>query len=107
MMNYTAINEIASLQQACSIQERLNSEMAVASTKYRAQKANNEDNFRIEYAEFFGTKHEDKARQEWAKQHRKEVLDEYRLYQDKVDAEKYAAELYDLVERLAEKEYHI
>lgn len=102
MMNYK-IQDIASLslQQACSIQELLNSEMAIADSMLRNRIARNDEQFHNDYPEATGTEYEDRAKMMWYVQHPYAESDERYLWEDKKHLEEYAAKLYDHIENLS------
>lgn len=102
MIEYRA-QKIASLtlEQACSIQERLNSDMAIADSKLRKVMARNDEQFRKDYPEAVGTEYEEQAKQLWYVHHPYSESNERALWEDKKFLEEYAAKLYDHIDNLS------
>lgn len=100
-MERTNINEIVSLQQAYSLQERLNSEMAVAQSKLREAVGRIENKYREEAAAA-GIDFEDKEFLMWISLHPEYESEANCLWLDKKELEEYSAML---DERIEEMEY--
>lgn len=100
MMNNRVDIASLTLEQACSIQERLNSEMAVADSKLRSLIASNDEQFRKDCPGAVGTAHEVQAKMVWFVNHPNAESDERTLQEEKKSLEEYAANLYDYIEEL-------
>ena len=81
------------LQQAYSIQEQLNSEMAIASSKLRKVENRNDEQFRKDYPLAVGKYFECQAKMMWYLHHPYSAGDERTLLENK----KYLEELYSMV----------
>ena len=95
------------LQQALSIQEQLNSEMAIADSKLRNKMARNDEQFRNDYPEAAGTEYEDQAKMTWYVHHPYAESDERSLWEDKKYLEETAAILSDHIETMELNTYII
>lgn len=95
--------EIASLtlQQACSIQERLNSEMAIADSKLRMVIDRNDKQFRKDYPCAVGTDYEAQARKSWYDHHPYTAGGEQTLRENKKYLEEVYIILCDHIENLS------
>lgn len=95
--------EIASLtlQQACSIQERLNSEMAIADSKLRMVIDRNDKQFRKDYPCAVGTDYEAEAKKSWYAHRPYTAGTEESLRRDKKYLEELSALLSDHIEELS------
>lgn len=100
MNNRAEVIASLTLEQACSIQERLNSEMAVADSKLRSKITSNDEQFRKDCPEAAGTVHEVQAKNIWYFNHPTAKSEECALRKAKKSIEEYAANLYDYIEEL-------
>lgn len=93
--------EDLTLQQAYSIQEQLNSEMAIADSKLRMVINRNYEQFRKDHPEAVDTEYEEQARSYWYTSHPFKEANERCLWEDKRSLEELALTLSNHIENLS------
>ncbi len=88
------------LQQAYSIQEQLNSEMAIADSKLRKVEARNDEQFRKDYPLAVGTDYEEQAKKSWYAHRPYTAGGEQTLRENKKNLEEVYCILCDHIENL-------